>query len=190
VRRRETGGARAGLLTLLLLAAVGVNGCSAGHTEPSAAGSKTADPSAGNPRINAIEKIITRTSNSDDSYVQFDDVSDLSKDHLSRQVQLSCDPTGCIVVVGCDSAGELPCADVAPKLSPLGFFPKQKTYTLGIPGHDNFGHETLSGSPGSAHDFAVLAEKIFLDVLGASRDYKLTWQSAAQQAPVPVPVGS
>jgi hypothetical protein len=198
VRRRGSGGTWAGLLPLSLLAVVGVTGCSAGHsaagaaasggrTGPSAAGGTTADSSAGNSRVNAIEKIITRTSNSDDSFVQFNDVSDLSKDQLNRLVQLSCDTRGCVVVVGCDSTGEPACAGIAPKLTPMGFFRKQQTYTLGIRGSDN-GHETVDVSPGSAHDFAVLTEKIFLDVLGASRDFKLTWQSAAQQTPVPVPV--
>ncbi len=91
------------------------------------------------------------------------------------------------MVVGCDTAGQLPCADIAPKLTPMKFFRKQQTYTLGIQGSEN-GRETVDVSPGSAHDFAVLTEKIFLDVLGASRDYQLTWQSAAQQTPTPVPV--
>jgi hypothetical protein len=202
VRRRGTGLAGGGLLAVLLLAVVGVSGCSAGHTgtgtgaagagngAASAADSFSAGAAGDAARVSAIERIITRTSKSDDSYVQFNDESDRTRDQLRREVQLSCDPSGCIVVVGCDSTGELPCADLAPKLKPLGFFPKQKTYTLGIVGHDDRGNETLAGKPGSAHDFAVLTEKIFLDVLRASRDYALTWQSATQQAPVPVPVES
>jgi hypothetical protein len=183
------------LLPLLLLTVVAVTGCSAGGSKASATGrpgphassGTTVDSPAGTSRVNAIGKVITQTSNSDDSFVQFNDTSDRSTDQLDRLVQLSCDARGCVVVVGCDSAGEPACAGIASKLTAMGFFRKQQTYTLGVRGTDN-GNETVDVSPGSAHDFAVLTERIFLDVLGASRDYKLTWQSAVQQTPAPVPV--
>ena len=192
MRHRGTGGAWGGSLAVLLLV-VGVAGCSAGHSGadgggrsgPSAAVGVPTDASADSPRVSAIEKIIIRTSDSSDSFVQFNYVSDLSKDHMTRDVQLSCDSRGCIVTVGCDNDEQLPCADIAPKITPMKFFATQQTFTLGTPGSDKGSLDVSAGSP---HSFAVLTEKIFLDVLGASPDYQLTWQSAAQQSPTPVPV--
>jgi hypothetical protein len=185
---------RRGCLVALLLLPVVAAGCSGG---PGAAGSGGAAPAtsaagsgapaagasatsaaAPSARIGDIEKIIAQTSNSDDAFVEFHDVSDLPRDRIDRGTQFTCDGRECNVVVMCDGKSQPTCASIAPKLVPLGNFVRLKPQYQAL---------EFDSSPGGAHDHALLAEKIFLEVLGAAADYELTWQSAVQKSPAPVP---
>lgn len=125
-------------------------------------------------RINAIARIIAQTSNSDDSFVEFHDITDIRKDGVDRTVQLSCDPRACYMVVPCDEGAEPRCTGLDGRLGPIGFRHLDRTLTRDY-------------APGTAHDYAARTEDIFRHVLGAAADYQLTWKSAAHPDPTPVP---
>jgi hypothetical protein len=197
--------ARAWQAGLLILAVATASGCRGTH--PGAAGSPSAgsgigagaavgqpsasaatNPGGGQPstcagpadscgdtgRIDAITKIIAQTSNSADAFVEFHDASDLRIDGTDRAVQLACDPTACYVEVLCDEGAEPTCESLGGELTPMGYALVQHNYNLDY-------------SPGTAHDFAVRTENLFLRVLGASPGYQLTWKSAAHPSPAPLP---
>lgn len=165
-------GVRAALAALALAASAPLFGCASSTTSTMPPTSSSGSGSSS--QVAAIEAVIAKTSNSNDGFVVFVDASDQAKDGKERTVQMSCDDTQCHFEALCDFASP-PCSQVASKLEAHGL--KADSKNPGVYFVDRKGNH---------HDFAVLTDDIFRNVLGASPDYHLTWRSNIQTSPTPL----
>ena len=128
-------------------------------------------------RVAAIEAQIKASENPDVGFVVFEDVSDKANDGISRIVQLAGGATH--IEVLCD-APHHQCEDSATQtaIARLGFTPLNKYAGA-------YEKDDPKATPQAS---ARLTETLFLGVLKASPDYKLTYYNQVQQKPTPLPV--
>jgi hypothetical protein len=173
------------ILPLVLVAALAVacggtgsgGGTGSPGSPPSAAPNAGASvpPGASNARIAAIAAVISRTSNPDDAFVTFTDTSDAVPNGPERSVQMTCEGgRGCHFEALCDKP-PLTCDRVGARLQALGLR------------HDPQNADVyFVDRNGSAADFAILTETVYLTVFGASPGYRLSWRSQRQTTQLPV----
>jgi hypothetical protein len=162
----------------LLAAAFVVMACGCGTSN---GGTPTPSPalsaSPGEMRVSQIKAAIDLTNTEGDQFVTFTDTSDLQKDGIDRTVQFLQPGTPTHVEVLC-SPVKGPCVTFGARAQPLGF--AMDPQRSNVYAKDNV--------PGTTTDLAVLTNRLFLDVLQASPDYQLSFNSATRKAsPLPTP---
>jgi len=171
---RRAGGGRSLALAIAfpLVAACG------GSASPAASPHAGATPAfaGSNPnRVAAIEAQIAASNDPNVAFVVFDDVSDQAKDQIDRSVQLA---GSSHIEVLCDYVHHQ-CEDAASQalIARLGFKPLNR-------------YQGAYQKDGAAtpHEQALLTERLFLQLLKASSDYRLTYYNQVQQKPTPLPV--
>jgi hypothetical protein len=168
--------ATSGIRALGLGVAVAVAVCGGGAASPGPHSPGAASPGAAG-QVAAIEVQIAASDNPTVGFVVFDDVSDKARDGIDREVQLA--GTGHIEVL-CDYTKHQ-CEDAATKsqIQQLGFTPL-----------NTFQGAYQKDGAASAYAQALLTERLFLEVLKASPDYRLTYRNEVQKDPAPLPVAS
>jgi hypothetical protein len=161
-----------------LLAAVVLAGCG-GSSAPQTSVASAPPPSpavgaGGQPdlaRVAALTALMVRVGRpGQGGYAILDDVTDQAQDGYMRQVQVT---LGESVIVPCGGVF-LPCSLITPRLIRLGFH-----QDVDEPNQDLAMDVAGMSDPA----LASLVERVFLDGLGASPDYQLTWTGLHQSSP-------
>jgi len=170
--------ATSGIRALALALAVVVAAACGGSASPAASphtGATPAFPGSNPNRVLAIEQQIAASNAPAVAFVVFDDVSDLAKDQINRSVQLA---GSSHIEVLCDYVHHQ-CEDAGSQalITKLGFTPLNQ-------------YQGAYQKDGLAtpHAQALLTEQLFLQLLKASPDYRLTYYNQVQQKPTPLPV--